>query len=68
MLRKLTTLPVALLIAVGGLALGTSSPATAVANGPYYTCHYDDSGTYLGATSRATGARYTPAQITEYLP
>ena len=61
------TLRAVLLIAVGGLALGTASPATAVVpDGPYFICHHDESGTYIGATSRATGAHYTPAQITEY--
>jgi hypothetical protein len=67
MFRKLTTLRAALLIAVGGVALGTASPAAAVvSDGPYFVCHYDGSGNYTGATAKATGVHFTPAQITEY--
>ena len=53
----------ALIVPVGGLMLGTASPALADSN--WAVCHYDESGTYIGATSKFTGAHFTPAQITE---
>lgn len=47
-----------------GFMLGTAS-ATASADSNWATCHYDESGAYLGATSKATGANFTPDQITQ---
>lgn len=63
MRRKIVLFAAALFFPVGGLMLGTASPALADSN--WAICHYDESGTYIGATSKISGARYTPAQITE---
>ena len=40
--------------------LSTASPAMADSNWTY--CHYDESGNYLGATSKATGERVDVTQ------
>jgi hypothetical protein len=63
MRRKLAILCFALVSALGGFVLSAASPAVADSN--WSICHYDESGTYIGATSKFTGAHFTPAQITE---
>lgn len=60
--RFLSVAGIAVALSTTGLAL-TPAPANAL---PLFECFYDESGTYIGARSTVTGARYTPEEITQY--